>query len=144
MCVRWRIQHKMSGTEKKKAASSRIREPWRPRFTLPVVPFPPTRRLLFYGYAVSNEWLHDFALQVLSNQTGIRTLTWEWALPPKVLPPGVVVGPEDEVTVLSICASNEDSLVDRPSQEQVDKLQQIMGSGRPMWWVDHDSPESYE
>ncbi|KAI0061456.1 hypothetical protein BV25DRAFT_1992149 [Artomyces pyxidatus] len=146
---RWRIRDLTSNPERQKFFSSRIREPWRPRFTLPVVPFPRTRRLLFYGFAVSDEWLQDlnlanFAIRVLVSQTGIRALTREWALPPKVLPPGVVTGPEDEVTVLAICASHEDSLVDRPSQEQVDKLQQIMGSRQAMWWVDHDSPETYE
>ncbi|KAI0061454.1 hypothetical protein BV25DRAFT_758091 [Artomyces pyxidatus] len=112
----------MSNTEKQKSVFSRIRDPWRPRFTLPAVPHDlPTRRLLFYGYAVPDEWLQEYALKhehllqaqpqpfrrthlnlvnfavrLLVSQTGIRTLTWEWALPPKVLPPDVVVGIDNE------------------------------------------------
>ncbi|KAI0061453.1 hypothetical protein BV25DRAFT_1826580 [Artomyces pyxidatus] len=152
----------MSNAEKQKPVFSRIRDPWRPRFTLPAVPLPPTRRLLFYGYAIPDGWLQEyalkhehllqarthfrrnnanlanFAIRLLVSQTGVSTLTWEYALATKVLPPDVVVGEDNEVNVLAICATDEDSLIDRPSQEQVDKLQQIMGSRQPMWWVDHE------
>ncbi|KAI0059551.1 hypothetical protein BV25DRAFT_1051532 [Artomyces pyxidatus] len=122
----------------------------------------------FYGYAVTDEWLLDYAIRhehlrqhqpgvplrstyaslmsfgmdLLRRRTGISTLTWEWARPQDGMPSDAVVGEDDEVVVLSV-VSAEMRLTDRrPTRAQIDKLQAIMGNKKPMWWTSYDSPSN--
>lgn len=128
-------------------------------------------RVCFYGYAVSTEWLIDFAtthwsnahwggiekyddvakataaIHLLTAYVGIKSLTYECAFKDHTAPLDVVAIPgrpgEVRLRILSNFSNEVSSFKRRPSQEQVDRLSQIMGK-QPRWWVDYDDPRSYE
>jgi hypothetical protein len=124
-------------------------------------------RVLFYGYDVGTEWyieytnthrkeLKDFddlakigtGIQLLRAHTRIKGLEFESALNDPAAPTATVTIPgsrsrEPCVPVLSIFSNESPSYRRRPSQEQVDRLVQIMGR-QPRWWIDYDDPRSYE
>ena len=87
------------------------------------------------------------ALTVLSFQTGIKRLLLESAFKDQSAPsnaatiPGYKPG-EVRVPVLSIFSDEVSSFRRRPSQEQVDRLSEIMGK-QPRWWIDYQDPRTY-
>jgi hypothetical protein len=85
--------------------------------------------------------------QLLKIHTGINGLHFESALVDPTAPPGIVTIPggrpgEPCVRVLSVFSNEDTSYESRPSQEQVNRLSQIMGK-QPRWWVDYDDPRLY-
>jgi len=123
-------------------------------------------RISFYGYDITAEWVLNYAethykiakeqdklakasigAQLLKIHTGIKSLHFESALVDPTAPPGAVTIPggrpgEPRVRVLSVFSDEDASYEGRPSQEQVDRLSQILGK-QPRWWVDYDDPQSY-
>ncbi|KAI0059562.1 hypothetical protein BV25DRAFT_1828801 [Artomyces pyxidatus] len=122
-------------------------------------PYTNTDRVQYYGYAITDAWLFDyaqkhehllrpgaklvddfgrmsFAIDVLRSQTGMYKLLCHWGRPPKVLPPGVEIGPDNEILVLTVVSTRADSWETRPSQAQVDLLQSIMEDKKLRWWKD--------
>ncbi|KAI0059563.1 hypothetical protein BV25DRAFT_1828803 [Artomyces pyxidatus] len=139
------------------------RTPTGPQFTPTTAPSLRTDRVQHYGYAITDAWLLDYSrrhehflqpgehiddefdrmsltVNVLRIQTGIPRLICEWARPPKVLPPGVEIGPDKEILVLSVLSTTVESWETRPSQAQVDVLQSIMGDKKLRWWRDFYHP----
>ena len=127
-------------------------------------------RFCFYGYHISKEWLIEYAtahwcwlpletgyydnlskmsgaIKLLGWHTGIKGLRYETALVDNTVPsdavtisviqPGVLY-----VTLLSIFSDEGPSFRKRPSQEQVDRLSQIIGK-QPRWWIDFKDPLTY-
>lgn len=125
-------------------------------------------RVCFYGYAVTSEWLVEFAkahwkdaerfdnlakvstaIKLLRAQSGIRSLLYESALADKAVPEDTILLPghrpgELMVPLLAIFSDEKSSYKKRPSQAQVDRLSEIMGGKQPRWWVDYEDPRSYE
>ncbi|KAF8800410.1 hypothetical protein BYT27DRAFT_7263049 [Phlegmacium glaucopus] len=122
-------------------------------------------RCMYYGFDVTEEWLIAYAkvengrrgcypdpplsnfdqificLPLLSSGTGIRTLRYKPVfdqgapIPPKstrqTLPLPIVTH------IIAICSSHPKWFQKRPTQQQFDKLKQIMGK-EPQWWVSFD------
>ena len=87
------------------------------------------------------------ALKLLRVHSGIKRLAVESALKDDAAPPDTVTIPdnlpgENRVPLISIFSDEGSSLRRRPTQEQVDRLSQIMGK-QPRWWIDYEDPRSY-
>jgi hypothetical protein len=124
-------------------------------------------RVSFYGYDVGMEWLVNYAtkhlrwdgqyddmskasaaIQLLMSRSGAKRLEFEAALVDHTVPPDAVTIPgnrpgEIRVPLISIFSNERPSFKKRPSQEQVDRLSQIIGK-QPRWWVDYEDPRSYD
>src|ERR1700729_2449483 len=125
-------------------------------------------RVCFYGFAVTTEWLVDYAkvhwnnadryddfakvsatIKLLRRGSHIKALQFEAALVDPTVPPGTVLKPghrtgEFMVPLVAICSNEAPSYKKRPSQAEVDLLLEIMGGKQPRWWVDYEDPRSYE
>ena len=127
-------------------------------------------RACFYGYDVGMDWLIDYATKnwrwdpndesrlgdlskigagmiLLREHSGIRRLEIESALKDHAAPSDTVTiqgsrHNEPEVPILSIFSNEGPSFKRRPSQEQIDRLSQIIGK-QPRWWIDYEDPRSY-
>jgi hypothetical protein len=128
----------------------------------------PNGRICFYGYAVSTEWLIEFArkhwndadqyddlakgsaaIKLLRRKSRIKSLTFESALVDNTVPTETILRQghrpgECMVPLISIFSDRRSSFKRRPSQVDVDQLSQIMGGKQPRWWVDYEDPRSYE
>jgi hypothetical protein len=140
-----------------------------PKIQIPLPDFPADGRICFYGYDIAMEWLADYsnkhwpyadnecydtlskaidAVQLLGRHSGIKRLYLESALVDRAATSDTVTIPgsrpgEIRVPVLSIFSDERSSFKKRPSQEQVDRLSNIIGR-QPRWWVDYDDPRTYE
>ena len=125
-------------------------------------------RVCFYGFAVTMEWLVDYAklhwndadqyddlakasaaIKFLRRSSHINTLEFESALVDSTVPPETILTPghrrgEPMVPLIAICSNEKPSYKKRPSQAEVDALSQIIGGKQPRWWVDYEDPRSYE
>jgi hypothetical protein len=125
-------------------------------------------RVCFYGYDVGMDWLvvyatkhmrwdsidlpyDDFskasaAMGLLRIHSGIKHLGIESAIKDHTAPSDTVTVPGRpgvvRVPIVSIFTDEGPSYNRRPSQEQVDRLSQILGK-QPRWWVDYNDPRSY-
>jgi hypothetical protein len=127
-------------------------------------------RVCFYGYNFSIEWLIEYAtthwrwgpidsggyddiskitggLNLLRMHSGIKRLKLESGIKDHAAPANTTTIPgyrpgEVRVTVMSIFSDEGPSFRRRPSQENVDRLSEIMGK-QPRWWVDYDDPQTY-
>ena len=127
-------------------------------------------RVCYYGYDVSVEWLVEYAtrhwrwdpvdseyyddlskatraMKLLRKHSGIKRLAFESALKDHTVPSDAVTIPgyrpgEIRVPLISIFSDEGPSFKKRPSQEQVDRLSEIIGK-QPRWWVDYDDPRTY-
>ena len=126
-------------------------------------------RVCFYGYDVGMEWLVEYgtahwcwgpphnryddlsrasgAMKLLRKHSGIKRLRFEAALIDHTVPVDAVTIPgkrlgESRVPVISIFSNEGPSYRKRPSQEQVDRLSEIIGK-QPRWWVDYEDPQTY-
>ena len=128
-------------------------------------------RVCFYGYDVGMEWLIEYAtanwcwgpienkhyddlskasgaIKILRARSGIKQLLFESALVDHTVPADTVTIPgyrgkgELIVPIISIFSDEGPSFRKRPSQEQVDRLSEIIGK-RPRWWADYEDPQTY-
>jgi hypothetical protein len=128
-------------------------------------------RVCFYGYDVEMEWLIDYAtkhwcwdpldtssgyddlskitggLKLLGFHSGIKRLQLESVLKDQAAPSNVATIPgyrpgEIRVPLISIFSDEGPSFRRRPSQEQVDRLSELMGK-QPRWWIDYADPRTY-
>lgn len=125
-------------------------------------------RVCYYGYDVEVEWLANYAtkhwrwgplecydimsrasgaIQLLRRHSGIKRLSFESALRDPSAPSNTVTisgyrPGEIRVPLISIFSDEGPSFRKRPSQEQVDRLSEIMGK-QPRWWIDYDDPRTY-
>ena len=123
-------------------------------------------RLYYYGYDVAMEWLMDYfkthwpqgsscdvftktvgGVHFLRNHSDIKHLDLESAFKDETAPSNVVTIPgrpgEIRVPIISIFSNERTSYKKRPSQEQVDRLTEIMGK-QPRWWLDYEDPDTYD
>lgn len=89
----------------------------------------------------------DGGLKLLRMHSGINLLEVETALKDDRTPSNaeLILGSrpgEMRHTIISIFCNEGPSFKKRPSQEQVDRLSEILGK-QPRWWVDSDDPASY-
>jgi len=125
-------------------------------------------RVCFYGFAVTMEWLVDYAkshwtdadqyddlakasaaIKFLRRSSHISTLQFESALVDNTVSTDTIFTPgnrrgEPMVPLIAIFSNEKPSYKKRPSQAEVDPLSQIMGGKKPRWWVDYEDPRSYE
>ena len=120
-------------------------------------------RHLYYGIETTEEWLMEYAkadfrkrgqvpdrpysdfmflcesFQLLQWHTGMRTVSGKTVFRHGVSVPPLHVEtkllPESRVVIVAICLSGAKWFVNRLTQAQVDKLQQIMGGQEAKWWV---------
>lgn len=88
------------------------------------------------------------AIQLLMSHSGVKRLEFEAALVDHTVPPDAVTIPgnrpgEIRVPLISIFSNELPSFKKRPSQQQVDRLSQIIGK-QTRWWVDYEDPRSYD
>ena len=85
-------------------------------------------------------------LALLGFHSGINCLKFESAKLDRAAPLNTVTMPgrpgEVRVPVISIFSDEGSSYRKRPSQEQVDRLSELMGK-QPRWWIDYVDPRSY-
>ena len=87
------------------------------------------------------------AMELLRRDSGIKHLGLTAALNDHTTPSNVVTIPgsrpgEVRVPIVAIFSDERPSFRRRPSQEQVDRLSEIIGKP-PRWWLDYDDPETY-
>ena len=137
------------------------------KMRLPLPPLETDGRVCFYGFAVTTEWLVDYAnthwnnagqydkfakvstaIKLLRRESSIQGLQFEAALVDRTVPPETILIPghrsgELMVPLLAICSNEAPSYKKRPSQAQVAQLSELMGGKQPRWWVDYEDPRSY-
>ena len=90
----------------------------------------------------------DGGLKLLRMHSGINRLEVETALKDDRTPLNAELilgsrpGEMRHTVIMSIFSIEGPSFKRRPSQEQVDRLLEILGK-QPRWWVDSDDPASY-
>ena len=126
-------------------------------------------RVCFYGYDVGMEWLVEYgtahwcwgpphnryddlsrasgAMKLLRKHSGIKRLRFESALKEPNIDAVTIPGHrglpgEIRVPLISIFSDEGPSFKKRPTQEQVDRLSEIIGK-QPRWWADYEDPETY-
>ncbi|KAI0054204.1 hypothetical protein BV25DRAFT_1833731 [Artomyces pyxidatus] len=116
-----------------------------------------------FGICVSEDWLVQYAksfvseevaaskpelslmigaIEVLKLETGIKRLTMYSARFDETVPSDTWAYGGVSIPIIGICTDLRYSYKHRPSQEQVDKLAQIMDK-EPRWWTDLFNPEHY-
>ena len=141
-----------------------------PKIQITLPSRPADGRACFYGYDVAMQWLVDYStthwrrvptgdryyddlskasggIQLLRRHSGIKRLELEFAIKDQAAPSDTVTIPgyqpgEVRVPVISIFSDEGPSFKRRPSQEQVDRLSEILGK-QPRWWVDYEDPRTY-
>ena len=109
--------------------------------------------LVAYGTA-HRSWGPEFddlskasgAMKLLRKHSGIKGLKFETGIKDPnidaITMPGSRGNGEICVPLISIFSDEGPSIKKRPSQEQVDRLSEIMGK-QPRWWADYENPETY-
>ncbi|KAH7906782.1 hypothetical protein BJ138DRAFT_1161794 [Hygrophoropsis aurantiaca] len=101
-----------------------------------------------YGYYVSLDWIRETIHQlyptykgdnlqmphIIGRLMGIRRLTLLYGLRPRDISIPENCTHEGAVIVLTICTDEEHSLCDRPTQERIDALTELVGQ-EPRWWT---------
>ena len=130
----------------------------------------PDGRVCFYGYDADLKWLINYAVthwcwgpledsgyddiskitgavKLLCAHSGCKNLQLESALIDPTAPSNTVTIPahlpgEVRVPILSIFSDEGPLFRKRPTQQQVDRLSEIMGK-QPRWWIDYEDPRTY-
>jgi hypothetical protein len=116
-------------------------------------------QVCFYGFAMTMEWLVDYAkahwnnadrygdfarvsamIKLLRRGSHIKALQFKAALIDPTVPPGTVLKPghqsgEFMVLLVAICSNEAPSYKKRPSQAEVDLLLEMMGGKQPRWLI---------
>jgi hypothetical protein len=127
-------------------------------------------RACFYGYDVGIDWLIEYgaanwiwtpvekvfsndismasgAMKLLRLYSGIKHLKFKSALKDHTVPSDAVTVPghrgigDHQVPLISIFNDRGSSFRNRPSQQQVDRLSEILGK-QPRWWVNYENPKT--
>ncbi|RDB18548.1 hypothetical protein Hypma_000262 [Hypsizygus marmoreus] len=135
--------------------------------TLPVPSIITPGKRLYYGFDVTEEWLLSYAkehwrkfypygygraddgalatsgIRMLRVMSGVENLTFAMGMPNETSAEHGTetqgFGPErDMVTLLAVCSSRRASYDRRPTQEELERLEAVIG-WPARWWIDYES-----